>query len=207
MATQARVSRWTHQTSKSKLANPFLPTEVDPAERSDFYSTSKQRQSPSSSSSSSLSSSSGTAKPPLKRSHTAPDSRSHHNHTHGHRSPSHPHTSTSHSSSTTIKPPSGNGTYSDYKASSSASSATLRPHTSRSRTVVASTSGTKPARSSPLRSNTMPTSYYTSGGVRHTVLPAASKPGNTYIIIPQGQNVSIIVSIFPLFLSSIRPVV
>lgn len=176
MESQSRVGRWVDNANEHarEFGNPFVPTHVDPAEKSDFYSSSSHQRSRSSS-----------TRPSTTRSFTVPESRdrprggsSHHHQ---------PHRSGT-SSSNTRPSSSSSGT------SSSSSASTARPHNSRSYTVHTQhpAHGTRSPLPQPVRSRTMPTGYHYPQVKGNIVLPPI-QPGQTYVIVPpHGRQVNVI---------------
>jgi hypothetical protein len=182
MESQSRVGRWVDNANQHarEFGNPFVPSQADPAEKSDFYS--------SSSSSSHRRTKSSSTRPSTTRSFTVPEQRdrargatSHHHH---HRSGT--------SSNMRSSPTSSSDT-------SSSSASTARPHHSRSHTVHTQypAYGTRAPAPQPVRSRTLP------GGIVYELDPQGKGDiilppvphGQTYVIVPpHGKQVNVIVS-------------
>jgi hypothetical protein len=184
--TQSRVSNWTLQTSRHVPSNPFVPTEADPELRSDFYANT------SNSSSEHSVTSSGTARPALKRSHTAP-----HRDTSRRQDTSSSNTRSRSSAKTTTT-----------STATTATTATVKPtrqRPSRSQTTDScsnstATTTTTAGRPQPIRSKTMPSplahEYDIHHGDKHITVPA-SKHGYTYVVIPRhGAPIKVVVSYY-----------
>lgn len=174
MESQSRVGRWVDNANEHarEFANPFVPTHVDPAEKSDFYSSSSHRRTQSSS-----------AKHSTTRSFTVPQSQDRPRGASSHHQSSH-----------------RSGTSSNTRSSSSSSSSsvsTARPHNSRSYTVHTQhpTQGARAPLPQPVRSRTMPGGYHYELDPRakgDIILPPI-QPGQTYVIVPpHGRQVNVI---------------
>jgi hypothetical protein len=175
MESQSRVGRWVDNANEHsrEFVNPFVPSHSDPAEKSDFYSSSSHRRSKSTS-----------VKQSATRSFAVPEQR---DHDYGHRS-SHHHRSGY--SSNTRSSSSSSGT-------SSTTTYTARPHNSRSYTVPQHPShGAHVPLAQPVRSRTMPHgSHYELDPRGNGAIMLPRKPGQTYVIMPpHGQQLNVVVS-------------
>jgi len=184
LEAQSRVSHWAHQTSRHAPANPFVPSEVDPRLRSDFYTDTSDS---ASESDHSVSSSSVTARSPPKRSHTMPHRDTSHRHDDDDRHYQHRFVDSKKSRHTHSR---SSATTTDTMTTTTTTTETARPtRPSRSHTTDLTTRASDDVTSSrakPIRSKSTPLNYEHDlpRGATHIRVPP-SKRGYTYIVIPR----------------------
>lgn len=170
--SQSRVGRWVDNANEHarEYVNPFVPSNADPAEKSDFYA---------SSSSSHRRSKSAAVKQSTPRSLEVPEQ---------HRVRDYSHRSSS-SRDHHHRP---SNTRSSSSSSSSSATYTARPYSSRSYTLPQHppAHGVR-APLQPTRSRTMPHGYHYEQG--NEIMLPPMRPGQTYVIIPpHGKPVNVV---------------